>query len=103
MEQGKNNKETGNKADEQDCHEVSGTDKKREGCGHGWKHMLMMAACCLTPLVLFFLVSRGIFGDVSGYSGYAGYLMLLICPLMHLFMMRNMRKDSPKCGSENGK
>lgn len=96
MEKGTSNKEKGSKAEEQGCHEVSGTERKREGCGHGWKHMLMMAACCLTPLVLFFLVSRGTFGEVSGYSGYAGYLMLLICPLMHFFMMRNMSNDAKK-------
>ena len=88
MNQMPNDKETGNKTGEQGCHEGSGTESNREGCGHGWKHMLMMVACCLTPLVLFFLVSRGTFGDISGYSGYVGYLMLLICPLMHIFMMR---------------
>jgi len=48
----------------------------------GIVHMLMMAACCLAPLAAIFAL------DKLGYGGAASYLMLLLCPLMHLFMMR---------------
>lgn len=53
--------------------------------GHGGiKHMLMMLACCLVPLALVLILKQ------SGYNGAAGYLILLVCPLLHLFMMRGM-------------
>jgi membrane-bound metal-dependent hydrolase YbcI (DUF457 family) len=52
--------------------------RKHAGIGH----LLMMALCCLAPLAAVFALNR------LGYDGAAGYLMLLLCPLMHLFMMR---------------
>lgn len=51
---------------------------KHSGIGH----ILMMALCCLGPLAAVFALNK------LGYDGAAGYLMLLLCPLMHLFMMR---------------
>lgn len=53
--------------------------------GHGGiKHLLLMLVCCLAPLGLVLLLKQ------SGYDGAASYLILLLCPLMHLFMMRGM-------------
>lgn len=49
------------------------------------KHVLMMLICCLVPVGLIFL-----FGAL-GYSGFSGYLMLL-CPLMHIAMMKMCMK-----------
>lgn len=54
-------------------------------CGGGLKHSFMMILCCLAPLGATLLLKQ------SGYDGAANYLVLLLCPLMHLFMMRRMR------------
>jgi hypothetical protein len=48
----------------------------------GLKHMALMAACCLVPVAGAVVLSR------LGYGSAAGFLMLLLCPLMHVFMMR---------------
>lgn len=48
----------------------------------GLLHMLMMAVCCLVPLAGALVLSQ------LGYGNAASFLMLLLCPLMHLFMMR---------------
>ena len=53
--------------------------------GHtGFKHLGMMAVCCLIPLAAALLLKQ------LGYSGIANYLILFLCPIMHLFMMRGM-------------
>jgi FtsH-binding integral membrane protein len=57
-------------------------------CGGGIKHMLLMMVCCLAPLGLVLLLQR------SGNVGVASYLVLLLCPLMHFFMMRGMGHKS---------
>jgi peptidoglycan/LPS O-acetylase OafA/YrhL len=61
----------------------------QHGCG--LKHMLMMVACCLAPIGAVFLL------NLSGYEGAASYLIFLLCPLMHLFMMKGMghKKQEP--------
>ena len=47
-------------------------------------HGLKMLACCLIPL--FFV---GVL-YLSGFSGdYTFYVILLMCPLMHFFMMKD--------------
>ncbi|AIF53328.1 DUF2933 domain-containing protein [Pelosinus sp. UFO1] len=61
---------------------------QHQGCGGGWKHMVMMMVCCLAPLGLVLLLKQ------SGYEGSANYLVLLMCPLMHFFMMRSMGKKA---------
>lgn len=70
---------------------------KQDGVSHarpsgpgGIKNLLMMLVCCLAPLG-FVLLLRQI-----GYTGAAGYLILLLCPLMHLFMMRRMGHKQQK-------
>ena len=53
--------------------------------GHaGIKHLGMMLLCCMVPLVTAFGLKQ------LGYSGIASYLVLLLCPIMHLFMMKDM-------------
>ena len=57
------------------------------------KHLLMMLACCLIPLGLAILLRA------LGYSTVAGYMMLLLCPLMHIVMMKMCTKkntDDPR-------
>ena len=48
------------------------------------KHTLMMLTCCLAPLGIVYHLQQ------SGYDGTAKYLILLLCPLTHLFMMKKM-------------
>ncbi len=53
------------------------------------KHWLLMLACCLIPLavlaaVLVFNISLGTVGV---------FAIMLLCPLMHFFMMRGMGHD----------
>ncbi|HMM21500.1 MAG TPA: DUF2933 domain-containing protein [Selenomonadales bacterium] len=67
------------------------SNEKKEGChqsksGHGMKHGLMMVLCCLVPLGLAFGLKA------MGYGTVASYLAFLMCPLMHIFMMRGMHK-----------
>ncbi|MHB1133221.1 MAG: DUF2933 domain-containing protein [Chloroflexota bacterium] len=50
------------------------------------KHALLMIACCAVPLLLFAAVS--VFRVDLGSIGYIA--LLLLCPAMHLLMMRGM-------------
>ncbi len=52
------------------------------------KHTLIMALCCLIPLAILGILW------VAGVSG--SYLILgvlLLCPLLHIVMMRGMHKS----------
>ena len=50
-------------------------------------HSLMMILCCAIPLViagiLFYL----------GFKTYAIFAVMLLCPVLHYFMMRDMHKE----------
>lgn len=70
-------------------------DNQEHSCGGGLKHMLMMLACCLAPIGAVFLLK------LSGYEGESSYLIFLLCPLMHLFMMRGMKKKQQEPANEN--
>ncbi|WP_425058172.1 hypothetical protein SCACP_28180 [Sporomusa carbonis] len=63
----------------------------------GLKHLGMMFICCLVPLAAAFILKQ------LGYTGIASYLVLLLCPIMHLFMMKGMFKDQaePQSNIEN--
>ena len=54
------------------------------------KHMLMMLVCCLLPVGLAVLL------NALGYSAIAGYMMLLLCPLLHIAMMKLMSTQEAK-------
>lgn len=75
--------------------ENGGNQGHQHSCGGGIKHMLMMLACCLTPIGAVLLLK------LSGYEGAASYLVFLLCPLMHLFMMRGMKKQQQEPANEN--
>ena len=52
-------------------------------------HLLSMAICCLAPIVL-------IIGFLSLYKGGGNYwiwLIILLCPLLHIFMMRGHKHN----------
>ena len=50
------------------------------------KHMLIMLACCLVPLAAFGAIA--VFKVPVNTVVYVG--LFLLCPAMHLLMMRNM-------------
>lgn len=51
-------------------------------------HGLMMVLCCAIPLVL--LLAGVYFFGLSKI--YLTWFVILLCPLMHIFMMRDMHK-----------
>ena len=57
------------------------------------KHTLIMVLCCLIPLVIL-----GILWVVGVSGSYLILGVLLLCPLLHIFMMRGMRKGSGESG-----
>lgn len=51
-------------------------------------HMLMMVVCIIPMgLVLFYFLQGG---GISGFEFNYFWLILLLCPLMHIFMMKHM-------------
>lgn len=55
---------------------------------HG-KHLLIMLACCLIPIALILAVS--IFGiSLGALTPLIPFALALMCPLMMIFMMRDM-------------
>ncbi len=53
-------------------------------------HGLLMIICCLVPLALLFAAVK-----YFGFSrSYLFWFILLLCPAMHYFMMKDMRKKS---------
>ena len=67
---------------------------QQQSCGRGLKHMLMMLVCCLAPIGAVLLL------NLSGYEGSGSFLVFLLCPLMHLFMMRGMGKKQQEPANE---
>lgn len=65
-------------------------------------HALMMLVCCGVPLLL--LLGAVYFFGLS--RSYLFWFVLLLCPLMHYFMMKDMRGDKKdegdkKCGEKS--
>ena len=62
------------------------------------RHALLMTLCCAIPLALIAAVT--VLQIDLGTMGY--WAILLLCPLMHLFMMRGMHghDDDRACPSE---
>lgn len=58
----------------------------------GNKHMMIMLLCCLIPLAALFLVS------VLGIplSSLGTIALVLLCPLLHILMMRGMMGHGSK-------
>lgn len=61
-------------------------------------HFLLMALCCLAPILIVFIVLPLFRGNSDGWI----WLIILLCPLSHIFMMRGHRHDD-NCKKEEGK
>ena len=62
--------------------ETKGTERKGMS-----KHMLIMVLCCLIPLV-----TLGVLWAIGISGSYLIFGVILLCPLLHIFMMRGMGK-----------
>lgn len=62
------------------------------------RHSLLMLICCLVPIgVLFALPFLGI-----GQSSLSFLAIILLCPLLHLIMMRRMHDHHQDVGRASG-
>ena len=57
------------------------------------KHTLIMALCCLIPLAIL-----GVLWTIGVSGSYLILGVILLCPLLHIFMMRGMHKGSDEGG-----
>ncbi len=53
------------------------------------KHALLMLACCLVPLALF----GAVYASQINLGSLLPFAIVLLCPLMHILMMRGMGHD----------
>lgn len=60
-----------------------------------------MALCCLVPIILVI----GFLSFLRGGSSYWAWLIVLLCPILHIFMMRGHKHNKakelyqcPECG-----
>jgi hypothetical protein len=58
--------------------------EQRKETQQGSKRTLFMILCCLVPMLLVVLLFT------VGIGGILPFLMILLCPLMHIIMMRGM-------------
>ena len=56
-------------------------------------HLLLMAICCLAPIVLFV----DVLSFFKASSDYWIWLIILLCPLMHILMMRGHKQGLYQC------
>ncbi len=68
---------------------------KNKGIFSKHKHALMMALCCLIPLVLL-----GILWIAGVSQNILSFGIILLCPVMHLLMMKNMKHGTQNPESE---
>lgn len=58
------------------------------------KHTLIMVLCYLIPLV-----TLGVLWAIGISGSYLIFGVILLCPLLHIFMMRGMHRGSGEGGS----
>ena len=68
--------------------ETKGSEKKGMS-----KHTLIMVLCCLIPLV-----TLGVLWAIGISGSYLIFGVILLCPLLHIFMMRGTHKGSGEGG-----
>lgn len=64
----------------------------------GFLHGLLMMACCIVPMVAIVLFLPQIRNSVAGLN--SSWLFILICPLMHIIMMKFMMGGKSCHGEE---
>lgn len=65
----------------------------------GKSHGFLMLLCCLIPIIAILFLPRlgvGLGLGLGPIGRFAPYAMFLICPLMHIGMMRTMSKGNKK-------
>lgn len=72
----------------------NGAQQSEHDCRGGLKHILLMIVCCMAPIGAVWLLK------ISGYEGVASYLVFLLCPLMHLFMMKRLGHKNQESASD---
>ncbi len=60
------------------------------------KHTLIMVLCCLIPLV-----ALGILWAIGVSESYLIFGVILLCPLLHIFMMRGRHKEGGEGGGHH--
>ncbi len=65
--------------------------------GMSRKHIMIMLLCCLIPIVAIVLIR--VFGIPLNSIVYTG--LLLLCPLLHILMMRGMGKNESRSEKES--
>lgn len=63
--------------------ETKGTERKGMS-----KHGLIMVLCCLIPLV-----TLGVLWAIGVSGSYLIFGVILLCPLLHIFMMRGRHRE----------
>lgn len=61
----------------------------------GLLHDLLMMACCIVPMLVVVAFLPQIKSTASGLNW--SWLFLLLCPLMHIFMMKGMHGKGDSC------
>ena len=69
--------------------ETKGSEKKGMS-----KHMLIMVLCCVIPLV-----TLGVLWAIGVSGSYLIFGVILLCPLLHIFMMRGRHQGNGEASS----
>lgn len=87
-----NHNECDHKEDNEESVHLDKTQKEHEhnhtGHNHGWMMIL-----CVLP-ILIYIIYKYIKGDNAESNNWWIYLMLILCPLSHIFMMRGGHKHN---------
>ncbi|NLI93322.1 MAG: DUF2933 domain-containing protein [Peptococcaceae bacterium] len=57
----------------------------------GFLHSILMMACCILPVVLFVIFAPQLKAASPNFN--YSWLFILLCPLMHFFMMKGHSKE----------
>lgn len=64
----------------------------------GLLHSLIMTLCCLIPMLALLAIFPQVKNKVSGFNW--SWLMFLLCPLMHILLMKGLMGDGSCHGKE---
>lgn len=72
---------------------IAGKRTAEEGCKSVKRTKGIMLVCCLIVMIL--LIAAAYFFGIG--KNYSYWLILLLCPLMQFFMMKDVHKGKGKC------